>query len=135
VEVQANRAAAGIHSLLGLSTSGSLLPESRRKALSGPTSKHATIYQGIYSCVSRTGLKERRGDVKLSGRGSNPISRSAVSLLCAGPAYLLPGKRASLPLQPGLCRALPDPARKALRSQPFFWGTDGMRPVLGQLQG
>lgn len=60
MEVQANRAAAGIHSLLGLSTSGSLLPESRRKELSGPASKYTTIYQGIYSCVSGIGLKERK---------------------------------------------------------------------------
>ncbi|XP_066856976.1 anaphase-promoting complex subunit 16 isoform X2 [Anser cygnoides] len=56
VEVQANRAAAGIHSLLGLSASGRLLPGSRGKALSGPASKHPTVYRDAYSCISRIGL-------------------------------------------------------------------------------
>lgn len=81
MEVQANRAAAGIHSLVGLSMSGSLLPESRRKALSGPTSKHATIYQGIYSCVSRIGLKERKkGRYKAEWQGKEPTK-----LVCSFP--------------------------------------------------
>lgn len=56
MEVQANRAAAGIHSLLGLSASGWLLPGSRGKALSGPASKHPTVYRDAYSCISRIGL-------------------------------------------------------------------------------
>lgn len=56
MEVQANRAAPGIHSLLGLSVSGSLLSGSRRKTFSGLASKHTPVYQDADSCIGRTGL-------------------------------------------------------------------------------
>jgi len=55
VEVQANRAAPGIHFLLGLSVAGSLLSGSRRKTFSGLASEHAPIYQDADSCIGRMG--------------------------------------------------------------------------------
>lgn len=55
MEVQANRAAPGIHSLLGLSVSGLLLSGSRRKTCSGLASKHPHLSDPD-SCISRMGL-------------------------------------------------------------------------------
>lgn len=55
MEVQANRAAPGIHSLLRLSVSGSLLSGSRRKTFPGPASKHPRLSDAD-SCIGRMGL-------------------------------------------------------------------------------
>lgn len=78
MEVQANRAAPGIHSFLGLSLSGLLLLGSRRRTFSGLASKHSPIYQDADSCIGTAGLWlflscQWGSPVKLPGNGNNRI--------------------------------------------------------------
>lgn len=57
MEVQANRAAPGIHPFLGLSLSGLLLSGSSSRTFSGLASKHSPVYQDADSCIGTTGLR------------------------------------------------------------------------------
>lgn len=85
MEVQANRAAPGIHSLLGLSVSGSLLSGNRRKTFSGLASEHTPFIRmltaaGLGSFFS---ISEWGSPRKLPVNGNNRI----LQVLCGITAW------------------------------------------------